>query len=506
MRCYNDDSQGNKLEARLKVVCCADSNEKASVNHEKIAQEFASALGDIGVHMTNSRDLLIALRSQKSVASVDKLVRIVAQLCTKIFHFLVPYLQWGQSRWERVKGSLSKNYAEDNVHGPLSDIMKTSEYLRQEAEVQKSKVLIHTEGLAEEGLSVAKDIQTISTENLERTKNLERLMQKRLETNRFESLSQAETQSILQGMRALLAVGESGQKMLVSTSARSTYDQEAGYPGILELERAIQPSDAMSPSVPSVQGMERYTFAEIEPHTRSIGMLPTGFFDGRMQNPPNIARSVFRALQDWLSASGSRTLWAYGPSNAIVPSELSTMSSYVVNIVNSMKVPLLAHRCQSDDSRADSLIKMVYSLILQLVWLLPDEFVSDKIFNSARFNALDGRLESLEGALILMEDLLSMAPPLLVCVLDGFQLAEDGSGDVRGTGMFLNLFLEILKESKEAKILKILSTTDGFCHRLWQRLDPEEQVDATKDVKRFPSQAKKDRVSLANLEMMDEQG
>jgi len=81
----------------------------------KIAGGVASALEDIGVEMAYSKDMLAALRSRTSVASIDKLVRIVAQLCTKIFRCLLPYLRWGQSSWERVKGSVDKDYLEKNI-------------------------------------------------------------------------------------------------------------------------------------------------------------------------------------------------------------------------------------------------------------------------------------------------------------------------------------------------------------------------------------------------------
>jgi len=180
----------------------------------------------------------------------------------------------------------------------------------------------------------------------------------------------------------------------------------------------------------------------------------TGFSAEGVQAPQKTAKIIFEPLQEWLSASESRTLWVYGPANASIPSDLSSTSIYVVSMITSIQLPLIAHRCRAGESAAESLTSMVYSLVFQLVWLLPDRFATYKIFDSSRFAFLDMSIKTLDKALILMEDLLAEVPRLFVCVLDGVQMTEDGREDVRGTGMFLDLFLEILKESKVNKILR----------------------------------------------------
>lgn len=120
---------------------------------------------------------------------------------------------------------------------------------------------------------------------------------------------------------------------------------------------------------------------------------------------------------------------------------------------------------------------MVYSLIHQLIWILPDDYSKKKDLSPGRFEALDRSRETLPRALAILEDLLAIVPgcgimapgPRLVVVIDGIQLCEDRQGD-RRTGWFLYDFLEILMERVFGTRVKILFTADGICDYLERRL------------------------------------
>lgn len=453
--------------------------------------------------MAYSKDLLLILRSSKSVASIDKLVRIVAQLCTKIFHFLLPYLRWNQSNWERLKGSVDKNYYEKNIQGPLDEILKLSKQLTREAGLQISRVNLRTEALSGQAVQTGAENLAVGAENLAVSKKiLQTMVQKRQQTNRFDNLSDIERMSLLSQFGIKLAAGLSGKAMLVSTVEQTNYDHMVGYSTNPQVTLKSQVSDTTLSEVTVQQRRFEYTFAEVEISSRCMGTFQTGFSADGVQALQKTAKSVLEPLQEWLSASESRTLWVYGPANASIPSDLSSTAEYVVSTITSVHLPLIAHRCRPEETEIEALISMVYSLIFQLVWQLPNSFTTHRIFDSSRFVVLDRSIRTLDQALILMEDLLAEVPRLLVCVLDGVQMAEDGREDVRGTGMFLDLFLEVLKESKESKILKILLTTDGFCHRLHRRLSSEEQVDAMNDAEQFAGQRKRGRVALTNLALL----
>lgn len=444
--------------------------------------------------MDYSKDLLAALRSRRSVASVDKLLSIVAQFCTQIFRFLQPYLRWCQSSWKRFKSSIDKTYYDKHIQGPLTEIRKFSSYLTREANVQRVKVELHTEDMAQTGLGLSRKTLLQVGELLDVTKDYAR---RRNELNRFDNLRGSELDSLLGQIAAYISMGRSGQDMLMSASAETTHEPQNG--NIDRPDPGAQAENVPTTETRTPRTKETYAFADVEPHSRMLNMVQNGYLSRDVPTPQRTPKFVFSPLQDWLSASGSRTVWLYGPANARMPSEISLTSAYVVSMMESMKVPIIAHRCQPQESETAALISMTYSLILQLVWLLPDKFSSDRRFDGSRFTVFDGSINSLESALILLEDLLAQAPRILVCVLDGIQVIEDGKENSRGTGMFLDLFLEILKESKDAKLLKILLTTDGFCHRLDHRLDAGEKVDAMRVAEGFSGRGNKSRVSLANL-------
>lgn len=446
--------------------------------------------------MDYSKDLLESLRSRRTVATIDKLMSLVAQFCTQIFRFLNPYLRWCQSSWKRFKSSIDKTYYEKHIQGPLAEIRRFSGYLTREANVQMMKVELRTEDLAQSGVGLSQITLLKVGEILDVTKDYAK---RRNETNRFENLRESELHSLLGQLAAYLPVGRSGQQMFMSASTEVTdgRQMEYGDPANIDSRAQVVKNAVTDTSSPKMG--ENYAFADVEPHSRILNTVQNGYLSGDVSNPQRTPKCVFSPLQDWLSASESRTVWLYGPANARTPSEISLTSAYVVSMMESMKVPIIAHRCQPQESETVALISMIYSLVLQLVWLLPDEFSSDRRFDGSRFAVLDGSMNSLETALILFEDLLAQAPRILVCVLDGIQVIEDGKGNARGTGMFLDLFLEILKESKDAKLLKILLTTDGFCHRLDHRLDADEKVDAMRAAEGFSGRGNKSRVSLANL-------
>ena len=96
--------------------------------------------------------------------------------------------------------------------------------------------------------------------------------------------------------------------------------------------------------------------------------------NGTIQSPYQTSSKVYLALKEWLSASESRIMWIYGPSRTDKPSNISAASAFVVSMITHAKAPLIAHRCQNSGSAMEALISMVYSVIIQLVWLLPDKF------------------------------------------------------------------------------------------------------------------------------------
>lgn len=77
----------------------------------------------------------------------------------------------------------------------------------------------------------------------------------------------------------------------------------------------------------------------------------------------------------------------------------------------------------------EALISMVYSIVIQLTELVPQKFSTGIDLSPDRFKSLDRSPGTLADALVLMEELLTLAPRRLIVILDGLQLCEDGRDD-----------------------------------------------------------------------------
>ena len=188
--------------------------------------------------------------------------------------------------------------------------------------------------------------------------------------------------------------------MLLSASVKAIYEQEMRHLDALQTGSPICKPTLSSQMAAFSHPQYRYTFAEIELHTRGLqSALPRFPLEGS-QVPVHLPSSVIEPLQGWLSISESRTLWIYGRSNILTPSDLSLISGYVISVAQSIKIPFIAHRCLLEDTAVDSLIRMTYSLILRPVWLLPERFSTNADLGSGRSAALDGSSKTLQSALI----------------------------------------------------------------------------------------------------------
>ena len=207
---------------------------------------------------------------------------------------------------------------------------------------------------------------------------------------------------------------------------------------------------------------------------------------------------VYNALQDWLLASERRTSWIYGPANISCPSDLSSAAAYIVLMIKRAKIPLIALRCQYSGSAIDALISMIYSIIIQLVQLMPDEFSVDRDLTPALFASLNRSVESLPHALGLMDDLLALIPSPLVIILDGMQPCEDGNR----ASKLSDTFVAILRDrAGGGGVLKAMYTTDDVCRTMKMKLAPQDEVDVTAEAGGSVAHRRAGRVAMARLVM-----
>ncbi|KAL8792171.1 MAG: hypothetical protein Q9195_005267 [Heterodermia aff. obscurata] len=181
---------------------------------------------------------------------------------------------------------------------------------------------------------------------------------------------------------------------------------------------------------------------------------------------------IFDRIQQWNAAKTSQCLWIQGPFQASRPSHYTLLNTYILATAERASIPAISYFCEP----GTDIVQMVYSLILQTVALIPDDFRSDLDFTSARFDTLAGTTDSLSDAIHLFKDLLSVGPYLLFILVDGLQVL----GTASNAGPLTNFVRAIRDFGEEAtdrsRTVKTLFTTDGFVQALTalkgnQRLD-----------------------------------
>lgn len=184
---------------------------------------------------------------------------------------------------------------------------------------------------------------------------------------------------------------------------------------------------------------------------------------------------VQRRLLQWNRDPGFNNLWIQGPHEVSNPSQNTLAAVCLVVLSRQNDIPCVfffgaltpvdwGDNGQSSTERA--LMDMVKSLTIQLIFLLPETFVSMRNLSLNRFERLQNGLLGIEDTLELLQDLRSLLPPYLHCIISGIEHLED-RGD----------------EQHSRKLLRVLSTVIGGyqhsaradLHQLWDRANDQAE-------------------------------
>jgi hypothetical protein len=224
------------------------------------------------------------------------------------------------------------------------------------------------------------------------------------------------------------------------------------------------------------------------------GIVP---FD--LTGPYYVEEEIATSLKHWTRNPESQVLCIVGPSRYSMPSSLALLSAYHVSLSNLANIPIIHHICvlpqveafDGTTREAGGLVALVYSLIKQLVGLLPPEIDGNYDFTVDRFCGLDGTLNTWKEAISVLNDLLDLSPPNLSCVIDGLQQLDDESTDNH-----LKVMISALRRQTKAEHLtssnvsKLLFTTAGISRALMDSLSIDDFVLAEhSSVAHVPGQA-----------------
>lgn len=187
---------------------------------------------------------------------------------------------------------------------------------------------------------------------------------------------------------------------------------------------------------------------------------------------------VISRITDWSKGQDAPMLRIDGP---VVDCEeernpLTMLATQLIDLTAKGRLHVISYFCElsrpvkAAEREMRATVALVYSLVRQLIELLPPEFEASVDFSEARFRQLDGSIESCDEAIRVFQDLLDVVPAATVyCIIDGLQLMDDRR--VEGP---LRAFLQGLRGGNGK--LRVLFTTSGRSACLSKELEVEETL------------------------------
>ncbi|KAH8894174.1 hypothetical protein GQ53DRAFT_839826 [Thozetella sp. PMI_491] len=207
------------------------------------------------------------------------------------------------------------------------------------------------------------------------------------------------------------------------------------------------------------------------------------------QRPLLVDANFVASLKRFTLTMESQILYAHGEYQEEDDDMLRHSAAQYVVLCRSSKVPVVAHFCSlSHDEPPPNrtretmeLAALLYSMIRQVIDILPVELPAGAPFGKTRFQEVDGTLRTWDQALKLFADVVRHVQlPVLVFVIDRVNVLEVGSSGAnvsRKLGALVDC-LRALRETvaERGQIIKVLFTTAGLSPSLVERIDIRDTV------------------------------
>jgi len=232
----------------------------------------------------------------------------------------------------------------------------------------------------------------------------------------------------------------------------------------------VTPADAAEQRAASTAKLEHFYDPErIQPAIdTSMGIVLTDTVSTRLHD------FVVRATSKLLAITGPRRM------HTMTPSKMTQVAASILASAISAGLPTISYFCEIDrdvqleegDTRESlALLALMYALLKQLTDMLPPDD-NDK----PDFGVLDGTLETWPQAIVLLDDLLSRAPPLLYCIIDGLQYLDDDSTERELDELFALLQNHSTHNDRSGEVCKVLLTTAGRSRCLYKNWSNADMI------------------------------
>ncbi|KAI1338824.1 hypothetical protein F5Y15DRAFT_98862 [Xylariaceae sp. FL0016] len=439
---------------------------KASVNYEHIAQGFSKALADITV------DLKFVRRSTR-IHKSEEMCAIIIDLYVHTFKFLCDMMTWYSSRGRRFRSAFDCRFYDKAVEQKVTDIRRLVWRVEKELDLES-----------------ASGIKQINEKVIGIETTVKDYMRESAEENRMNQLNNTRITQQLRYIADMLSVGTSAANLLGSSAQQFYIGPGQVAKANHQLEIGESSSSALTKvSQQYVEGLPR-TREQLERTSRIIdGYIEDAKEDllreTDLMSRPNIPEEVTTEVQRWLTEENNSFLWIEGSGEDTADLPLTLLALHVYLITMRARIPIASFFSKDTYNSAGSapssdvagLVALLYSLIGQLVLLVPMSFNATRALTESNFQMLDGELGSTDAALDIVEALLELSPPSLILVLNGLEIIES-----ERTVKQLHRLLKSIRAQSKVKTLKLLLTTSGYCVVADKNTDmnAREQVDAAR--------------------------
>ncbi|CEI66319.1 unnamed protein product [Fusarium venenatum] len=431
---------------------------KVSVNYKKVAEGFSEALSDVSDHLRSVKKI------SKGSDSHDMRQHVIKLYC-EVFELLCHALTWFTSKRKRIGAAFKKNFYDDTVVSLLNRIEKTVTAIDREA-----NYISHGQ------------VREIYERVLD-TKLEDRLRSVGIQ-NRRDGEAAVERKLVM--AREAVGCSDDVTHQLVGEEAvsQTTFVEISSSAELMTSES----EDSTAESFDSDDDSDHCSRYEVEKFTSHLGTYRecrgTTSASVRGDEVMFLPDEVSLRIKLWIDSPESKSIWIQGIPSAQQDSIVSRTAARIYDVSTEARLPCIAIFCQPRyhfakekglTQKEASLIAFSYSIIRQLVRLLPTQFSAVEGLTQRNFDLLDGSMQSIHASLDLIRALLNHTPSPLIWVIDGLQLVED-----RTSMPFLQTFLGLLKDQKTKSISKVCFTTQGNCAVLARGLNFRERVDATR--------------------------
>ena len=386
----------------------------------------------------------------------------------------------------------------DRFKGPLENIKRLSRLVQRAAATgQGAEVRVIRLTVEEASVDIRAGLQGLARQQAELKESQTHLQFQQTQTN-----AQLERLNDPQMLKALSdelwrSAGMSGTALLLGQGQNMANERRAIEASDTQLQRQLPDIQAnMLVSHAEVNeeiGDETETLSDILPILEHLLELITrGARTIDISTPSFVAfdERITTALEKWTRASDSTLLYVEGASfspEARQP-QVTVAASRIVSSADQLRLPLLSFFCSavpsSDSSTSPSseiappILGLVYSLMYQLASQLPPLTKISSLLPSEFLASLDETSASWMPALQAFTQMLTLAPPLLLCVIDSFHILEPQLGSETSTQKYTNELLDVLRGAMriEGKIFKVLFSEPLRSFTLLEKVSDDEKV------------------------------